>query len=244
MYLFIFDVTPLKDAALFACGLGLVSPERKKKVLTLQHPQVQRLSLGAGLILRHGLALLGCSERDAGIQTNAWGKPVCLHTPHIQFNLSHSGSLVFGGFAVGCAVGVDVEKIADRNGRMDFLALSKRFFHPREHELLLQEETPTERTRLYFRIWTRKESCLKADGRGLAANPASFAVLPENDDGILLGKPNELGELGELGKLGAALWHIREYPVAQEYALAVCTNSRHCADTVVTLCSDTILTPI
>lgn len=235
MYLFLFDVTPLENAALFAHGLGLLSPERANKVLTLRSLQARRLSLGAGLVLRHGLALLGCSERESGIQANAWGKPCCVYMPHIQFNVSHSGSLVLGGFVVGYRVGVDVEKITDRNATMDILALSKRFFHPHEHELLLQE-APAGRTRLYFRIWTRKESCLKADGRGLAASTTSFTVLPDNDEGIVL---------------DGTTWHIREYfatgehateeHILGEYALAVCTNSRDFADAPVPLYIDQLL---
>lgn len=204
MKLFAYNISPLEDTALFAHALTLISSQRKKKVLALRRPQDQRRSLGAGLILRYGLAALGYSEQDMGIANDAKGKPHCTHMPHVQFNLSHSGAVVLGGFAVGCAVGVDVEQYSP----MEYLALAKRFFHPSEYECLVQE-TPAQQARQFFRIWTRRESCLKAVGCGLTVQPASLSVVSDSTSTVLNG----------------IHWHIREYPAPDGYALAVCTQS-------------------
>ena len=208
MHLFLVDVTPLENSALFAHCLALLSSWRKAKVLALRRPEDQRRSLGAGLLLRHGLAALGVTEEEAGAGQDARGKPCCLRCPHLHFSLSHSGSWALGGFAAGFPVGVDVEKITS----VDFLPLSELFFHPREHGRLLHED-PADRARLFFRLWTRRECCLKAVGSGLAVNPASFSALPEDGDA-----PDSL-------LLNGRRWHVREYPVEGDYALAVCAGS-------------------
>lgn len=214
--LFIMDVTPLEDAALFARCLALLSFWRRQKVLTLRRPENQRLSLGAGLVLRHGFAALGTSEQAAGLAPDVHGKPVCRLAPQLQCNLSHSGTLVVGAFAVGGPVGVDIEHISP----VDAPALSKRFFHPREHARLLHEPDDAQRTHFFYRIWTRKESSLKALGCGLTVNPASFSVLPE---------------YGNTVQLGGQRWHLREYPAGDAYALAVCAANPNFPDATTTL---------
>lgn len=224
MQLFLMDVAPLEESKFFDHCLSLLSPWRMKKVRALRRAHEQRLSIGAGLLLRHGLATLGCDEEGAGIVADAHGKPRCMSMPHLHFNLSHSGTWVLGGFVKDCVLGVDVEKVA----AMDVLAVSEQFFHPLEHALLLQE-APQNRTDLFFRLWTRKESCLKAVGCGLAPvfglDPASFALLP--CDNTLM--------------LGGARWYVRDYALPEEYAqpegyaLSVCANMPHFADRPVVL---------
>lgn len=215
MHLFLLDVTPLEEADLFAQALALLSAPRRAKAMALRRPEDQRLCLGAGLVLRHGLAALGCTEELCGIEPATTGKPRCALKPHIQFNLSHSGSLVAGVFTENCPVGVDVEKMT--TAEID--TLSQHFFHPHEQELLLQQE-PAQRTRFFFRLWTRKESCLKAAGCGFAVHPAAFATLPVPHDGVFL---------------EGAHWHIQEYELTDDYALAVCTNKPHFAEAPVRL---------
>lgn len=215
MHLFLLDVAPLEEVALFTRALALLSPARRAKTLALRRPEDQRLSLGAGLVLRHGLAALGCTEALVGIEPAATGKPLCTLRPHIQFNLAHSGSLVAGVFAETCPVGVDVETITST----DIEALSQQFFHPHERAWLLQQDT-AQRNRSFFRLWTRKESCLKAAGCGFATHSAAFATLPAQPEGIFL---------------EGTRWHVREYPLTDDYALAVCASRPHFAEAPVWL---------
>jgi 4'-phosphopantetheinyl transferase len=57
-------------------------------------------------------------------------------------------------------IGVDLE--IERE--VDVLALAQRFFSPEEASILGRNPDPT----LFFRLWTCRESAIKADGRGLA----------------------------------------------------------------------------
>ena len=88
---------------------GRLSEARQEKIEKLRYAADRRLSLGAGLLLDQGLKRFGLRERTEAFGTVENGKPCLLHHPEIQFNLSHSGSMVMAAFA-SCPVGCDVEK--------------------------------------------------------------------------------------------------------------------------------------
>ncbi|MEH2060109.1 MAG: 4'-phosphopantetheinyl transferase HetI [Nostoc sp.] len=91
------------------------------------------------------------------------GKPV-LADSGLAFNLSHSQGL--GLCAVNCTrqIGVDLEYIRPMS---DLEALAKRFFLPREYEIL-RSLSPNQQQEVFFRYWTCKEAYLKATGDGLS----------------------------------------------------------------------------
>lgn len=96
----------------------------------------------------------------------------------IRFNVSHSGGL--GLIAVTCdrEIGVDLEM---RQEVLDYMGVARRFFSAREHRGLL--EIPEElRQKAFLRCWTRKESYVKALGRGLAFSLRSFSVSVSPED--------------------------------------------------------------
>ena len=134
---------------------GRLSGARQEKIERLRYAADRRLSLGAGLLLDQGLKRFGLRERTEAFGTVENGKPCLLHHPEIQFNLSHSGSMVMAAFA-SCPVGCDVEK--KQKARMD---VAKRFFAPAEQRVLWAAETEEERDMLFSRLWTLKESYLK-----------------------------------------------------------------------------------
>ncbi|MCW5313594.1 4'-phosphopantetheinyl transferase superfamily protein [Nostoc sp. KVJ3] len=95
------------------------------------------------------------------------GKPVLADTfaeSGLAFNLSHSQEL--GLCAVNCTrpIGVDLEYIRPMS---DLEALAKRFFLPREYDML-RSLSPNQQQEVFFRYWTCKEAYLKATGDGLS----------------------------------------------------------------------------
>lgn len=151
---------------------GRLSEARQEKIERLRYAADRRLSLGAGLLLDQGLKRFGLRERTEAFATVENGKPCLLHYPEIQFNLSHSGSMVMAAFA-SCPVGCDVEK--KQKARMD---VAKRFFAPAEQRTLWAAETEEERDILFSRLWTLKESYLKVGGQGMAMALDSFTIAP------------------------------------------------------------------
>jgi 4'-phosphopantetheinyl transferase len=102
----------------------------------------------------------------------------------LRFNVSHSGGLGLIGVVCGHEIGVDVET---RQHVLDYMGVAKRFFSAREYRglLALPEEF---RQKAFLRCWTRKESYVKALGKGLACSLRSFSVSvsPEMTDNALL----------------------------------------------------------
>ena len=169
------DVTPLADPALFADAMSRVPESRKQKIASFRHAESQRLSLGVGLLLVLALVEEGIDGRQARIAEGQWGKPFLPDHPNLHFCLSHSGKwamCALGNRPLGC----DVEATGRGNEK-----LTKRFFHPEEQQALamLAPDTRPEWQREFARIWTRKESWLKADGRGLSLGMESFSVLAD-----------------------------------------------------------------
>jgi len=169
------DVSPLADPALFADAMSRVPESRKQKIASFRHAESQRLSLGVGLLLVLALEEEGIDGRQARIAEGQWGKPFLPDHPNLHFSLSHSGKwamCALGNRPLGC----DVEATGRGNEK-----LSKRFFHPEEQQVLaaLAPDTRPEWQREFARIWTRKESWLKADGHGLSLGMESFSVLAD-----------------------------------------------------------------
>jgi 4'-phosphopantetheinyl transferase len=111
----------------------------------------------------------GLSHRLLEFSEDELGKPFLPAHRSIHFNLTHSGDWV--GCAVGITpVGIDIER--HKTMEMD---IAKRFFHPNETDYV--RAVPQEYTERFFRIWTLKESYIKAIGKGLHCPLDSFSVI-------------------------------------------------------------------
>ena len=215
LYLASADV--LEDAALFARLLETLPYTRQEKVRAFRDEGAARLSLAAGLLLN--IALRDCGLQAGEMRTGEYGKPCFPALPDFHFSLSHSGGLAL------CAVsalplGCDIEQI-----RGDRLRLAARFFHPEEHAWLLSLPEG-ERQAAFFRLWTCKESFIKAIGRGLSLPLDSFCVLP--------GDPPALRQTADPRQ-----WFLRSFRL-DEYACALCTQAPAAHAPLITVALDKI----
>jgi len=93
------------------------------------------------------------------------GKPFLLEPPiPIQFNLSHSGTRAALVVTLNMRCGIDIEKVRPE---VSDQAIAERFFCARENDWL-QSLPEDQRIQGFFRLWSVKESILKADGKGLS----------------------------------------------------------------------------
>ena len=169
--LWICDVQPLSDPSLFARGLFLLPwEERREQVMHYRFEKDRRLCLGAGLLLASALREAGAEDLRLRVLPN--GKPELAHVPDLHFNLSHSGTLAVCAVAAD-PVGADVETLQKADPAVGAVC-----FRSAEQEWIRNAGDPD---RAFTRLWTRKESLLKLRGEGLALDPASFSVLPEED---------------------------------------------------------------
>lgn len=228
VYVYMMRVDDPLTASQEASLKSRLSTARQNKIEKLRYDADKRLSLGAGLLLDHGLSQFGLKEREEEFGTVENGKPCLKNHPGIQFNLSHSGAMVMAAFACqkakkesGCAgtsifsaagegqacpVGCDVER--KQKARMD---VARRFFAPCEQQLLLSAKTQEEQDLLFSRLWTLKESFLKVDGKGMAMALDSFAIEP--------------GKTPRLAGIHGSQYHFREFQLA-DYCASVCVKRK------------------
>jgi 4'-phosphopantetheinyl transferase len=92
------------------------------------------------------------------------GKPRLVEPPvDLRFNLSHAGERALLAVAVGREIGVDIEEVRVVS---DLLRLAEDVFSAGEQERL-RAASPAHLHDVFFRLWTRKESFIKARGEGL-----------------------------------------------------------------------------
>lgn len=168
------DVDCLKNHDLFEEKFQEMSSQRKEKILSYKYDSDKRLSLGAGILLDEGLKTLGYRQEKLTYSVNKQGKPYYKELPEFCFNLSHSGHYAVAVFS-DMPVGIDIEEKKFDKMR---LGIAKRFFHEKEYSLLKNVDDKREQMELFYRIWTWKESFVKAAGGGMSIAFKSFCTLP------------------------------------------------------------------
>lgn len=153
---------------------------------------------------------LNVHPKNISISFNDFGKPFLSKHSYIHFNISHSKNIILIG--LGCApLGVDVEY---HNSSIDFLELAKSVFS--NHEIdQLKEWKGKNLENGFYNIWTKKESYIKAIGKGLSAPLADFSTRAFD-----IGYNNLLNvdwDSGEIDK-----WQIFNIDCDEKYSAAVC----------------------
>lgn len=148
---------------------NLLPQNRKEKTDRLFHDEDKRLSVGAWCLLCYAMGEKGIKNDEIILLKNEHGKPFLSQYPNIFFNLSHSGNCVMCAVS-DSEVGCDTEKLRPVN-----LKIADRFFHENE---IRQLESLNEKDRetLFFRLWTLKESFLKATGKGFSLPLKDFCI--------------------------------------------------------------------
>lgn len=217
------DVTQFENKTFFQEKLNVLSPYRQRKTALLKQEKDKCRSLGAGLALDHALKIYGkgLREREMEYVFGKWGKPSFRDYPEIHFSLSHSGEYAI--CSIGASpIGNDIERI--RPGR---IKIAERFFTERELEFLYkgqqdvfaedhmehEDENKGEATQRMFRIWTMKESFLKATGRGMTLPLNEFSVIVEEGQEIRVEQGFDSIE-----------YQMKEYQDIPGYRAAVCCS--------------------
>ena len=168
------DTEVLADPLSARAYRNLLSDKERYRESRFQFDRDQRQFLFAHVLLRVVLSrYLGCRPRAIEFGKNYYGKPTLVHpeASEFEFNISHTSGLAVCAVGNGCHVGVDVER-ASRD--VDELALARRYFSPSEYELLASAPVMNRR-QVFYRLWTLKESYIKARGIGLSIPLADFS---------------------------------------------------------------------
>ncbi|MEK4663733.1 4'-phosphopantetheinyl transferase superfamily protein [Priestia sp. FSL H7-0729] len=152
--------------------LSQVSAERRSQASRFVRQADAYRSVLGEILTRVTLSkLTELRPADLSFTRNSYGKPSLSHHTNVPFNVSHSGdwiALISGGTN---ELGVDLEKIAPID-----MQIAERFFSPMESQFLAA--VPVDRQmETFYRLWTLKESYIKAVGMGLSIPLDSFAIL-------------------------------------------------------------------
>ena len=165
------DIAPLLEESFFAEAYRSVPSSRQQKVDRYRFPKDKFLSLGAGLLLQYAWRKHASSESPMPeICLGPFGKPFWVSSS-LFFSLSHSGEKVVCAIS-GTEIGCDIEKA----GTSPSLSVARRFFSEPEQLWLSSHPDPVN----FTRIWTLKESFIKAVGKGLSLSLNSFSVCMED----------------------------------------------------------------
>lgn len=114
-------------------------------------------------------AYLECSPETVCLQTGAHGKPGLNHASrqgnarNIRFNLSHSGHVALVILAIGCELGVDVERLRPVPRCLE---IARRYFSLGQYRQI-QNASLKERDECFLRLWSRNEAKEKLSGHGI-----------------------------------------------------------------------------
>ena len=178
---------------------------RKEKADKYRFMKDKACSVGAWGLLQYALSQMNIKD-DTDVIYNEFGKPFLKNHKDIFFSLSHSENMVMCAISDE-AIGCDIQIVEDRNDNIRGLA--KRFFAAGESEYI--ESLPDDEAKdAFYRIWTVKESYIKATGEGLSRDLASFEVKFEKD----------------IIKIGNEEYFCHEINDMEGYKAAYCTGKK------------------
>ena len=167
------------DVHVWRIHLDASAAQRQNLLVTLSDDEVsranrfhfsehrQRFIAGRGILRSILGRYLGIEPQQVLFDYEERGKPILADTladSGLWFNLSHSQGLALCAVSYQGQIGIDLEYMRQMS---DVEALAKRFFLPREYEIL-RSLSPDQQQEIFFRYWTCKEAYLKATGEGLA----------------------------------------------------------------------------
>jgi len=210
---YVADITPLLDEDVFSNIYQEMSPDRRQKVDRIKKHTDKARSAAAGKLLEraYGSYMKEYYHVDAAkhpeIVIREYGKPFFANGD-IYFNLSHAGDRVMCALSTEL-VGCDVE-YRSRNS----LSIAKRFFTAEEYDFIKSKENDSS----YFtKIWTLKESVLKASGQGISYPMNSFSVVDNGQIAKSIVFPeNDI------------LFFIKNYTAENGYEYSCCTKELPC----------------
>lgn len=189
----------LEDLETFFSYYEKLSAQRRKKIDGYRMKKDKMLSLGAGILIDKGLEKFGLREANVRIAEKMHGKPYFPDYPDIHFNVSHSKKMVVAVFA-DVEVGCDIEYVDSVD-----LKIAERFFCKPEYEFIMGHQEQ-ERKEAFYRIWTIKESFMKAVGSGM--------TLPMDKFYVKIGRDIQVEQCYNKEEYGIEDWKEGEYHAA------------------------------
>lgn len=193
-----------------SCWERYLSQERKLEAEKRKNEKERQLFLAAEILLNRSLECIGANIKlPALYERNQYGKPYLIQNEAIKVNWSHSGEYV-ACVVADREVGIDLQ-YAKKGPKK---SLIQKTLQP--EELAFYENAREEKTRLFYKFWTLKESYLKAIGTGFHTPLQTFYVQMDSADPVIV-------ERGSAGKEQNYYCKLLEF-ADPDYAAAVCSR--------------------
>jgi 4'-phosphopantetheinyl transferase len=158
--------------------LSILNPDEIKRANRFHFERHRNRFIITRYLLRHTLSLyINISPEKIEFSYGQHGKPYFDPNPNnIYFNASHSHDIAIFGLTRHTEIGVDIERV-ESECKMN---VAKHFFSNDEYSSLLTLPQDKKNSAFYA-IWARKESVLKALGKGLSMPLNSFSTVKQAD---------------------------------------------------------------
>ncbi|VAW82042.1 hypothetical protein MNBD_GAMMA13-918 [hydrothermal vent metagenome] len=182
--------------------------------------------LVAHAMVRHVLSRYAPVEPAEWLfSTTTRGKPKIANPglTSLQFNLTHTHSLVACVISFDQECGIDAEHLHARNNPT---GVAKRMFSPMEYAALMKLED-NEQLQYFYRHWTLREAYVKARGIGLSFPTNKIQLTVHSNTDIELCFDASIKDQGEN-------WMLRLWQIGAEHilAMAVAQRNRQAAEPV------------
>jgi len=191
--------------------LSCLTPEELSRANRRKLPRShQEFILGRGTLRILLAAATGLQPQALPIIAGPNEKPELPNTG-LFFNVTHSAGVVLIALRRNGLVGIDLEHI---NPTMHFSEIATSTFTPAENLHLTSITDHTQRRRAFYQLWTRKESVIKADGRGLTLPLSSFEISPSSSQpiAVTIAQPHKT-------------FYITDLPIEDEFAAAIALDT-------------------
>ena len=200
---YIVSTSGLEDEQVFQSLYHTVSKERQEKIDRIRFLKDKRLSLAAEVLLGKTLKLNGIDDFTLEVDEN--GKPYLKGISGLKFNLSHSEERVMCVISEK-EVGCDVEWVKKPNYKMAEYFLTKE-----EITMLNRLNSEEEKQVMFYRLWTLKESFMKAVGLGMKIPLKDFWFSFEGDT------------ISVHQNINHQTYYLKEYDLKDGYRHAICS---------------------
>lgn len=214
------------DFPLFNKLMEYISEGKKAKISRFRNNKDKYRGLISEILIRNIIcAQLNISNEEIFFVENEFGKPFLKGYDNFHFNISHSGQWIV------CTVddkdiGIDIEKIES----IDYRELSENFFSEKEYKFIF-ESTLSDQLKNFYRIWTLKESYIKAEGKGLSIPLKSFAIEIINNETIQVVSRNSFSK-----------YYFKEFDIDCHYKMSICSLNFSLENEVVIISQNDLIT--
>lgn len=220
LWCFFYEDAWAADASIAAAYDALITPEERQRVQAFRFEKHQRQCLAARALLRTVLSHHApVAPADWRFGTGRNGKPfIASPAEHqtLHFNLAHTQDLVVCAVSRGHArLGVDVEALGRGASAAE---IANSHFSPDENTLL--KRVPAEHHHhAFIRLWTLKESFIKATGDGLSTPLNQFGF--EIDAAPVQGPGSVPVQFHAPLQEQAAQWRFVQWALHGQFAVAL-----------------------